>query len=217
MGTQYCRLTSGDKKLAPRGLGWLPRALDSRRPGVLVGSVGSVVRKHILRLNSEIKLFKKVGLHLCKFCGFVKRSPKVGDWQIGKMKEADHRQFWFRNNKFDLFYEKVPSLAANCDLDYHHRHRNAVSVYRKEPDGRARPVGPDSWLNRGWLVRLGSIYSKLPVKCPRQAAGSPPATRSLTWHSIRERCKMKELYWVEANIFEAPPNLWHNFSLKFYF
>ena len=108
------------------------------------------------------------------------------------MKEADHRQFWFRNNKFDLFYEKVPSLAANCDLDYHHRHRNAVSVYRKEPDGRARPVGPDSWLNRGWLVRLGSIYSKLPVKCPRQAAGSPPATRSLTWHSIRERCKMKK-------------------------
>ena len=37
----------------------------------------------------------------------------------------------------------------------------------------ARPVGPDSWLNRGWLVRLGSIYSKLPVKCPRRkAAGS---------------------------------------------
>ena len=39
--------------------------------------------------------------------------------------------------------------SRRLDLDYHDRHRNAVCVYRKELDGRARPVGPDSWLNRG--------------------------------------------------------------------
>ena len=40
-------------------------------------------------------------------------------------------------------------LEQRLDLDYHDRHRNAGCVYRKELDGRARPVGPDSWLNRG--------------------------------------------------------------------